>query len=153
MGFIFVDTVQLPIASNKNPFLYDEGTSVAYQDQETNTHYNYFRDYEPAIGRYVQSDPIGLAGGINTYTYVGSNPLGVTDPTGELGQIGRRDRRRCDQVLGQRHAVHAGVLRNPRQFEQATRTREAQVLTWLHVPRPLCNGIVVFLTKISPMAI
>jgi RHS repeat-associated protein len=31
-----------------------------YYDKETNLHYNYFRDYEPAIGRYVQSDPIGL---------------------------------------------------------------------------------------------
>jgi RHS repeat-associated protein len=30
-----------------------------YFDQETNTHYNYFRDYDPAIGRYIQSDPIG----------------------------------------------------------------------------------------------
>ena len=53
-----------------------------YFDKETNTHYNYFRDYDPAIGRYVQSDPIGLEGGINTYSYVAANPLGYIDPLG-----------------------------------------------------------------------
>ncbi|MBK6982961.1 MAG: RHS repeat-associated core domain-containing protein [Betaproteobacteria bacterium] len=53
-----------------------------YFDTETGLHYNYFRDYDPGIGRYVQSDLIGLDGGLNTYGYVGSSPMAWTDPSG-----------------------------------------------------------------------
>jgi RHS repeat-associated protein len=44
--------------------------------------YNYFRDYAPSLGRYVQSDPIGLEGGLNTYSYANGNPLRYIDPDG-----------------------------------------------------------------------
>ncbi|HFK8571226.1 TPA: RHS repeat domain-containing protein, partial [Pseudomonas aeruginosa] len=53
-----------------------------YYDAESGLHYNYFRDYDPETGRYVESDPIGLDGGLNTYAYVGSNPVGLVDPNG-----------------------------------------------------------------------
>jgi RHS repeat-associated protein len=51
-------------------------------DQETGLHYNYTRDYDPGTGRYIESDLIGLEGGINTYLYADASPLWYTDPGG-----------------------------------------------------------------------
>jgi RHS repeat-associated protein len=53
-----------------------------YYDRETGLHYNYFRDYDPTTGRYVESDPIGLGGGVNTYGYALQDPVSRTDPSG-----------------------------------------------------------------------
>ncbi|MBV2124668.1 MAG: RHS domain-containing protein [Candidatus Thiodiazotropha sp. (ex Ctena orbiculata)] len=50
-----------------------------YFDEETGNYYNYFRTYDPSAGRYLESDPIGLAGSINTYTYVDSDPVNWAD--------------------------------------------------------------------------
>ena len=53
-----------------------------YYDAETGLHYNMARSYNPKTGRYDENDPIGLAGGINTYGYAGDNPLRYIDPLG-----------------------------------------------------------------------
>ncbi len=53
-----------------------------YYDSETGYHANGYRVYDPSSTRYVESDPIGLAGGINTYQYVRANPFKNIDPIG-----------------------------------------------------------------------
>ena len=53
-----------------------------YLDRESGLHYNYFRTYDPSIGRYTQSDPVGLEGGLNVYGYVLQNPMKYVDPFG-----------------------------------------------------------------------
>ena len=53
-----------------------------YHDRETNLYYNRYRYYDPKIGAYINQDPIGLAGGVNFYTYANSDPIGWADPLG-----------------------------------------------------------------------
>ena len=61
-----------------------------YADAETLANYNYFRDYDPRSGRYIESDPIGFYGEISTYSYVGSSPIVDYDVDGLMRRSHRR---------------------------------------------------------------
>ncbi|WP_275100502.1 RHS repeat-associated core domain-containing protein, partial [Sedimenticola hydrogenitrophicus] len=77
-----------------------------YYDAETGAYYNYFRDYDPSIGRYVQRDPIGLGGGLNMYAYVEANPLVKSDRIGLKGGHIRNQRNRYGSSYGKAYGIN-----------------------------------------------
>ena len=75
-------TITDPNTNTQKPFEFNLRFAGQYHDTETGYHYNYHRYYDPKVGRYLTSDPIGLAGGLNSYGYANSEPWGVVDPYG-----------------------------------------------------------------------
>jgi RHS repeat-associated protein len=63
-------------------FTYNPRFPGQYYDVETRLNYNYFRDFDPALGRYIESDPAGLKAGLNTYAYANGNPISYMDVKG-----------------------------------------------------------------------
>ncbi|WP_347882230.1 RHS repeat-associated core domain-containing protein [Kosakonia sp. HypNH10] len=96
-----------------------------YLDRETGLHYNTFRYYDPAGGCYTQMDPIGLAGGLNTYTYV-VDPLGWVDPLG------------LAEICGKPKSIHK--LSSPNPVPRSVSHEYDNIITGTGTPRLDKNG-------------
>ncbi len=77
-----------------------------YHDSETGLRQNWFRDYDPSVGRYREVDPVGLDGGLNLYVYALANPLFLIDPDGLRASI------RCSRCRGRGGPMNCRVDEN-----------------------------------------
>lgn len=98
-----------------------------YYDAETGLHYNYFRDYDPSTGRYVQSDPIGLAGGSSTYGYVSGSPYNFIDALGLLQYTVNQPAVDYNFADGQINPLYPG---DSRRYPAASSTLGRTTITW-----------------------
>jgi RHS repeat-associated protein len=109
-----------------------------YLDAETGLHYNYFRDYEAGTGRYVESDPIGLDGGVNTYSYVESNVLLYVDPKGLVRDrirnvnCSREESEACRSVCESQGKTMESCKRVEK-FKLVRQTRDVGVWEWVKI--------------------
>lgn len=94
-----------------------------YLDRETGLHYNAFRYYDPDVGRFINQDPIGLAGGSNLYRYA-PNPVSWIDPWGWCSsKLGRNMGARPGDRMGNHHLIPEEIMKDPRFAKMFARLR------------------------------
>jgi RHS repeat-associated protein len=115
-------------AANSNPagagiFSYDLRFPGQVFDGQVGLNLNYFRDFDPATGRYIESDPAGIAASINTYAYVDSDPLLFFDPDGRGKEGGQKN------IGGNDPAMPRNVTqKSPQQVKDAAIANAEKVL-------------------------
>lgn len=128
-----------------------------YLDSETGHLYNMARDYDPAVGRYVENDPLGLGGGLNTYGYVGGNPISSVDPLGLLQWTTESASTQFDLVTGD---VYPPVPDNPSFLPPVDPARDSNGgmtnVSWHLDSQCLCNQngqyqFVQFIVSVQPI--
>ena len=113
-----------------------------YYDQETGLNYNYFRDYNPVIGRYIEADPIGQRGGINPFIYTANNPIRFIDPYGldpgwPNATFGPQPPPAQNCVYG----CHPGIQRDPQPCDRRRRNRLPDIQSIVTVTFNGGNGV------------
>lgn len=101
---------------DSNVFVYQLRFPGQYFDPETGMHYNYMRDFDSQTGRYIESDPIGIRGGLNTYVYANANPVKFVDPAGLDPWVGGSAGGRVDILIGG-YGARTGTLTNTKTGE------------------------------------
>ena len=104
-----------------------------WADPAANYFYNYMRDYDPTLARYLSSDPLGTRGGRNKYGYASANPQNLVDPSGQIAPLailaiggGAAIGAYGGSYLGQRLAHWLSGDCGPFVFDQAQAFRAAQ---------------------------
>jgi RHS repeat-associated protein len=136
------------VAPNQNPsklgtFVYNLRFPGQYSLNESGLFYNYFRDYDPQTGRYIESDPSGLHGGINTYVYVADDPTDFADPQGLAKTKTKGFWANCspaDDLVCDKECAPRGVKSCRRWYYISYSIIGGQVVPgYVPAPRPSCN--------------
>jgi RHS repeat-associated protein len=104
-GLPFGESAPNQNPNNYGPMTFNHRFPGQYYDKETGLHQNWYREYDPKLGKYIESDPLGQADDVNTYRYAKANPISIIDPEGLCG---------CGEAIA-RQAISEAMSPNTRE--------------------------------------
>ncbi len=109
----FARTLPNQNSAGLGTFNWRRGFPGQFYDTEKSGWHNGFRDYHPALGRYLQSEPIGLSGGdFSTFGYAGQSPAFYTDPLGLIIKVWGSSRFKGDYDIAIRYLMQSPMFAN-----------------------------------------